>query len=92
MSSRPERLAYAGLRRGGDRAIRARKMVLTVLTKGVGGPSRMNIHSASPDTVAPLPFAAMRAYPYGAGERYPQTPSHREYLETYNTRVVARAY
>jgi hypothetical protein len=42
-------------------------------------------------TVEPLPFRAMTTYPYGRDERYPDTPRHRAYLETYNTRVIARA-
>jgi hypothetical protein len=53
-----------------------------------GFSKEMNIRSATPDAVAPLPFHAMRRYPYGAGESYPDTPAHREYLARYNTRVV----
>ena len=48
----------------------------------------MEINSASPDSVEPLPFHAMTKYPYGPGERYP----HREAVEKYNTRVVSRGY
>jgi tetratricopeptide (TPR) repeat protein len=53
-----------------------------------GYSKEMNIRSATPDAVAPLPFHAMRGYPYGPGERYPDTPRHRAYLARYNTRVV----
>ena len=54
-----------------------------------GYSKEMNIRSATPDAVAPLPFHAMRAYPYGSDERYPDTLLHRQYVERYNTRVVA---
>ena len=38
--------------------------------------------------VEPLPFRAMSNYPYGPGEKYPDTPAHRDYLKRYNTRQV----
>jgi hypothetical protein len=38
-------------------------------------------------TVTPLPFHGMSAYPYPASERYPDTPELRRYRETYNTRA-----
>ncbi len=53
-----------------------------------GFSKEMNIRSATPDALAPLPFHAMRGYPYGPDERYPDTPAHRAYLERYNTRTV----
>lgn len=39
----------------------------------------------------PLPFRAMRAYPYGPGESYPDDAFHREYVEEWLTRVVPAA-
>ena len=51
----------------------------------------MDIHSASPDELAPLPFHGMKRYPYAAPEAYPLTPARRAYVERYNTRVVAKA-
>jgi hypothetical protein len=36
----------------------------------------------------PLPFRAMSGYPYGPGERFPDTPAHRDYREEWLTREV----
>ena len=63
----------------------------TFLLYAHGYSKEMNPRSASPDTVAPLPFRAMSGYPYGPGEHYPRTKRHREYLERWNTRVVTRS-
>ena len=63
----------------------------TFLFYADGFSKEMNLHSASPDVLAPLPFHAMTAYPYSAPERYPATPAHREYQDRYNTRVVPRS-
>jgi lipoprotein NlpI len=62
----------------------------TFLLVGDGFSKEMDIHSASPDTVEPLPFQRMTRYPYAAPERYPDTPEHRRYRQQYNTRVVVR--
>jgi hypothetical protein len=51
----------------------------------------MDINSASPDNVAPLPFHAMRTYPYRAPEHYPDTPEHQRYQAEFNTRVIGRS-
>jgi hypothetical protein len=64
----------------------------TFLLYADGYSKEMDINSASPDHVGPLPFHGMTAYPYGPGEQYPRTPAHRAYLDEYNTRVVARGY
>jgi lipoprotein NlpI len=63
---------------------------LTYLLFAHGYSKEMDLSSASPDQVAPLPFRAMSTYPYAAPERYPDTSAHRAYLERYNTRVVSR--
>ena len=42
------------------------------------------------ETVTPLPFHGMSSYPYPASEHYPDTPEHRRYLRTYNTRPSRR--
>ena len=63
----------------------------TFLLYADGFSKEMNLHSASPDGLLPLPFHRMTRYPYSSPEAYPSTPAHREYLERYNTRVVSRA-
>jgi tetratricopeptide (TPR) repeat protein len=40
------------------------------------------------DTVGPLPFRAMKKFPYGPEESYPRTQLHVDYLRRYNTREV----
>jgi hypothetical protein len=60
----------------------------TFLLYADGFSKEMNIRSATPDAVAPLPFHAMSSYPYGPEESYPDTRAHRDYLARYNTRVV----
>ena len=47
-----------------------------------------DLNTAHGDTVEPLPFHNMSAYPYGDGESYPLTSANRTYLTRYNTRVV----
>jgi hypothetical protein len=63
----------------------------TFLLRADGYSKEMDINSASPDTVEPLPFHRMTGYPYGKSEHYPDTPEHRRYRETYNTRVIVRS-
>ena len=36
----------------------------------------------------PLPFRAMKSYPYAEGERYPDTPELRKYRAEWLTRVI----
>lgn len=60
----------------------------TFLLYADGFSKEMNIHSASPDEVAPLPFHGMKRYPYDASRSHPLTPERRAYVERYNTRVV----
>ena len=40
-------------------------------------------------TVDPLPFVGMSGYPYPSNESYPYDTAHLEYLQEYNTRLIA---
>ena len=48
----------------------------------------MDLYTAHPRTVEPLPFRDMSGYPYPADEKYPDTDKTRHYRATYNTRRV----
>jgi tetratricopeptide (TPR) repeat protein len=60
----------------------------TFLLFADGFSKEMDVNSASPDQLKPLPFHGMSRYPYSWPESYPRTEAHRRYLEEYNTRVV----
>jgi hypothetical protein len=60
----------------------------TFLLYADGFSKEMDINSASPDQLAPLPFHGMKRYPYQAPESFPMTDERRAYFERYNTRVV----
>jgi hypothetical protein len=60
----------------------------TFLIYADGFSKEMDINSASPDQISPLPFHGMSRYPYEWPEHYPLTEERRRYLEKYNTRVV----
>jgi hypothetical protein len=60
----------------------------TFLLYADGFSKEMDINSASPDQLAPLPFHGMSRYPYRWPEHYPLDVRHREYLDKYNTRMV----
>jgi len=62
----------------------------TFLLLGDGFSKEMDINSASPDRVGPLPFHAMSRYPYGEAEHYPETPEHSRYEAGRNTRTVVK--
>lgn len=47
-------------------------------------------NTAFGDSVEPLPFHEMSAYPYSEGERYPRTPEQRADLERFHTRPAMR--
>ena len=47
-------------------------------------------NTAFGQTVEPLPFHGMSAYPYPATEHYPDDSDHAEYRATYNTRPALR--
>jgi len=48
----------------------------------------MDLYTACPDTVEPLPFHSMSGYPYGPDEQYPDNEKTRSYRRRYNTRRV----
>jgi hypothetical protein len=60
----------------------------TFLLYADGFSKEMDINSSSPDLLAPLPFHGMVAYPYASPQR--RGDEFREYLDRYNTRIVAR--
>jgi hypothetical protein len=62
----------------------------TFLLYADGYSKEMNIWSATPDELGPLPFHAMSRYPYGSDEHYPRDAAHRDYLARYVTRFVPR--
>ena len=62
----------------------------TFLLYADGFSKEMNIHSASPEEVAPLPFHGMKGYPYDASHANALTDARRAYVERYNTRVVTK--
>ena len=61
----------------------------TFLLYADGFSKEMDINSASPDQVMPLPYHGMKRYPYSVGDAYPMTEARRAYIEKYNTRIVA---
>lgn len=48
----------------------------------------MDLYTAFPDTVEPLPFHAMSGYPYGPDEHYPDDAKRSQYRREFNTRHV----
>ncbi len=64
---------------------------LTFVLKSDGFCKDMDLYTAAPDTVAPLPFHAMSGYPYQAPEHYPRDESHRRYQVEWNSRLVPRS-
>ncbi len=60
----------------------------TFLLYADGFSKEMDINSASPDQVLPLPFHGMSKYPYTAPEAYPMTTARQQYMDRYNTRLV----
>jgi hypothetical protein len=47
-----------------------------------------DLHTATGQTVEPLPFHSATRYPYAPDQRYPDDDAHRRYNKAYNTREV----
>lgn len=47
-----------------------------------------DLNTAHGTTVEPLPYHAIRSYPYAPGEAYPADSARARYLREYNTRVI----
>ena len=62
----------------------------TFLLYGSGYSKEMDLNSSSPDVLAPLPFAGMKAYPYEPADGPRQTSARQRYVDRYLTRIVAR--
>jgi hypothetical protein len=62
----------------------------TFLLHGVGFSKEMDINSASPDVVLPLPYEGMRAYPYADADVPPAVRERAREAESWNTRLVVR--
>ena len=60
------------------------------LLKVDGWEKDQDANTAFSQSVEPLPFHAMSAYPYPASERYPEDAAHQAYLKQYNTRPALR--
>lgn len=49
-----------------------------------------DLNTAYGTTVDPLPFHAIKSYPYSGGEAYPGDAEHERYRRKYDTRIVKR--
>jgi Flp pilus assembly protein TadD len=61
----------------------------TYLLHADGYSKEMDLHSATPDQLGPLPYHGMPSYPYEAPAAYPMTPARQALMDAYNTRFVA---
>jgi hypothetical protein len=48
----------------------------------------MDLYTAYPETVEPLPFHGMSTYPYGPDEAYPEDEKRLQYHQEFNTRRI----
>jgi hypothetical protein len=64
--------------------------VRTFLLDSHGFSKEMDINSASPDIVLPLPYQGMKAYPYAEADAPPAVRKAAQQAEAWNTRLVVR--
>jgi hypothetical protein len=50
-----------------------------------------DLNTAHGTTIGPLPYHAIRSYPYGPGDAYPADSARQRYQRDYNTRVIKRS-
>jgi hypothetical protein len=62
----------------------------TFLVEADGFSKEMDINSASPDVVLPLPYHGMKEYPYAEADAPPAARKAAEEAESWNTRLVVR--
>ena len=62
----------------------------TFLLYGDGFSKEMDLYSASPDVLDPVPFHGMKRYPFEPSERPPLTAAQLSDLDRYQTRIVSR--
>jgi hypothetical protein len=60
------------------------------LLKVDGWAKDRDANTAYSQTVDPLPFHGMSAYPYSRSEHFPQDAAHAQYRREYNTRPARR--
>jgi len=49
-----------------------------------------DLNTAYGTTIEPLPYHAIRSYPYTVGEAYPADSARQRYVREYNTRIIRR--
>jgi hypothetical protein len=47
-----------------------------------------DLNTANGTTIGPLPYHAIKSYPYAAGDAYPADSERQRYLREYNTRII----
>jgi hypothetical protein len=49
-----------------------------------------DLNTANGTTIGPLPYHAIKSYPYASGDAYPADSARQRYLREYNTRIIKR--
>ncbi len=50
-----------------------------------------DLNTAHGTTIEPLPYHAIKTYPYGPGDAYPADSARQRYLREYNTRIIRKS-